>query len=62
MILKSGKKTIFYISSTIIGTFVLLLHQCVQTRNIEVSSLSSQPLPHIRFKLFIVRETYPTQL
>jgi hypothetical protein len=57
------KKHLFLdISSTNIDTFVLSLYQCVETRSIEVFWLLSQPLPRLRFNLFVIGETFATQL
>jgi hypothetical protein len=38
------------------------LYQCVETRSIEVFWLLSQPLPRLRFNLFVISETFATQL
>jgi hypothetical protein len=44
------KKHLFLdISSTNIDTLVPSLYQCVETRNMEVCWLLSQPFPHLRF-------------
>jgi hypothetical protein len=42
-------------------TLVPSLYQCVETRRAEVFWLLSQPLPYLRFHLFI-SETFATQL
>jgi hypothetical protein len=55
MIFKTGeeKKHVFLdVSSANINTFVQSLYQCVETREPEVFWLLSEPLPHLRFKLF----------
>jgi hypothetical protein len=44
-----------------IDTLVPSLYQCVETRSTEISSLLSQPLPHHRFNLFVISETFATQ-
>jgi hypothetical protein len=49
-------------SSTNIDTLVPSLYQCVETRSIEVFWLLSQPLPHLRFNLFVTSETFATFL
>jgi hypothetical protein len=43
-------------------TLVPSLYQSVETRSIEVFWLLSQPLPHLRFNLFVISETFATQL
>jgi hypothetical protein len=58
-----GKKTfISDISSNHIETHVPSLYQCVETRSTEVFWLLSQPLPHLRFNLFVISEKFATQL
>jgi hypothetical protein len=60
--IRTWKKHLFiHISSTNIDTFVPLLYQCVKTRSIEVFWLLSQPLPHLRYNLFIISETCSTK-
>jgi hypothetical protein len=49
------------ISSTNTDTLVSSLYQCVETRSGNSFELLSQPLPHLRFNLFI-SETFATQL
>jgi hypothetical protein len=49
-------------SSTDIETLVPSLYQCVETRIIEVFCLLSQPLPHLRFNLIVISQTFSTQL
>jgi hypothetical protein len=44
------------------STLAPSLYQCVETRNTEVFWLLSQPLQHLRFNLFIISETFVTQL
>jgi hypothetical protein len=56
------KHLFFHISSTNIDTLVPSLYQCVETRNVEVFLLLSQPLPHLRFNYFVISETFATQL
>jgi hypothetical protein len=53
-------KNIYF--STNIDTLVPSLYQCVETRSIEVFWLLSQPLPHLRFNLFVISETFVTFL
>jgi hypothetical protein len=61
--IRTWKKQLFLdISSTNIGTLVPSLYQWVETRSIEVFWLLSQPLPHLRFNLFLIRETSANQL
>jgi hypothetical protein len=55
------KKLFLDISSTIFDTSVPPLYQCVETRSIEVFKLLSQPLPHLRFNLFVISETFATK-
>jgi hypothetical protein len=50
------------ISSANIDTLVPSLYQCVETRSIKVFSLFTQTLPHLRFNLVVISETFPTQL
>jgi hypothetical protein len=49
-------------SSTNADTLVPSLYQGVETRSTEVFCLLSQPLPHLRFNLFVISETFATQL
>jgi hypothetical protein len=57
------KKHLFLdISSTNIDTLAPSLYQCAETRSTEVFSLLSQPLPHLRFNLFVMSETLAIQL
>jgi hypothetical protein len=61
--IRTWKKHLFLdISSINIDKFDPLLYQCVETRSIEVSWLLSQPLPHLGFNLFVISETFATQL
>jgi hypothetical protein len=46
---------------TVVDTLVPLLYQCVETRSIEFSLLS-QSLLHLRLNLFVISETFATQL
>jgi hypothetical protein len=56
------KKRLFLdISSTNIVTFVPSLYQFIETRSIEVFRLLSQPLPHLRFNLLLISETFATK-
>jgi hypothetical protein len=48
------------ISTTNIDTLVSSLYQCVETRGI-VFWLLSQPLPHLRFNLFVISEKFSTK-
>jgi hypothetical protein len=50
------------ISYTNIDTLVPSLYQCVETCSIEVFSLLSQPLSHLRFNLFVISETFATKV
>jgi hypothetical protein len=50
------------IYSANIDKHVPAIYQCVETSNIEVFSLFSQPFPHFRFNFFIMSETFATQL
>jgi hypothetical protein len=53
-----GKKLLFLdITSTNIDILVPSLYHCVETCSIEVFSL-----PHLRFNLFVINETFATQL
>jgi hypothetical protein len=55
----SNLKEIFLdISSTYIYTLVPSLHQYVKTGSIEMS----QPLPHFIFNIFVMRETFATEV
>jgi hypothetical protein len=61
--IRTWKKKIFLdISSTNIDTLVPSLYYCVETRRIEVFRLLSQPLPHFCVNLFVISETFATQL
>jgi hypothetical protein len=63
MIFETGNHLFLDISSTNIDTFVPLLYQCsVETRNIKVFWLLPQPLPHLRFSLFVFSETFATNV
>jgi hypothetical protein len=50
------------ISSTNIDILVLSLYDCVKTRSVEVFCLLSQPLPQLRFNLFVIIETFSTEV
>jgi hypothetical protein len=53
------KKHLFLeIFSTNIDTLVPSLYRCVETRIIQVFWLLSQPLPHLRFNVFAIGETF----
>jgi hypothetical protein len=56
------KNVFLEISSTTIDTIVPMLYERIETRGIEVFWLLSQPLPHLRFNLFVISETFATQL
>jgi hypothetical protein len=43
-------------------TIVPSLYQCVETGSTEVFCLLSRPLPHLRFKLFVISETFATKI
>jgi hypothetical protein len=43
-------------------TFVSSLYQRVETSSIEIFGVLSQPLPHLRFNLFVIRETFATKV
>jgi hypothetical protein len=59
--IRTWKKHWFLDISTInIDALVPSLYHCVETRSIEVFWLLSQPLPHLRFNLFI-SETFATK-
>jgi hypothetical protein len=61
--IRTWKKYLFFdISSTKINTLVPSHCQCAETRRIAVFWLLSQPLPHLRFNLFLISETFATQL
>jgi hypothetical protein len=61
--IRTWKKHLFLdISSTNIDTLVPSLYQCVETHSMEVFWLLSQPLPHLRFNIFVISETFATQL
>jgi hypothetical protein len=50
------------IPSTNTDTLDPLLYRCAETRSTEVFWLVFQPLPHLRFNLFFISETFATQL
>jgi hypothetical protein len=52
------KHMLLYMSSTNTDTLAPSFYQCVETRSIEVFWLLSQPLPHLRFNLFVISETF----
>jgi hypothetical protein len=61
VIFEPGEKHLFLdISSTNIDTLVPSLYQRVETRNIEVFWLLSQPFPNLRFNYFVISETFAT--
>jgi hypothetical protein len=56
------KKHVFLdIFSTNIDTIIPSHYQCIETRRIEVFWLLSQPLPHLRFNLLVISETFTTK-
>jgi hypothetical protein len=57
-----GKHLFLDISSTNTDSFLRPLYQSVETRSIEVLWLLSQPLPLLRSILFVISETFATQL
>jgi hypothetical protein len=57
---KLGKNLFLDIFSTNIDT--PSLYQCVETHSTESFRLLSQPLPHLCFNLFVIIETFATQL
>jgi hypothetical protein len=57
--LEKKKKAFPDISST---NSVPSLYQCVETRSIQVFWLLSQPLPHLRFNVFVISEVFATFL
>jgi hypothetical protein len=61
-ILTWGTHLFLDISSTNIDTLVSSLYQCVETRSMEVFLLLSQPLPRLRFNLFVITETPATKV
>jgi hypothetical protein len=61
--IRTWEKYLFLnISPTNIDTFVPSLYQCVETHSIEIFWLFFQPLPHLRFNLFDISESFATQL
>jgi hypothetical protein len=63
VIFEPGEKHLFLdISSTNIDTPAPWLYQSVETRSTEVFRLFSQPLPHLRFNLFVISEKFAAQL
>jgi hypothetical protein len=56
------KHSFLDISSANIDTLVLSLYQCVEICNTEVFWLMCQQLPHLRFNIFVISETFATQL
>jgi hypothetical protein len=55
--IRNWKKHLYFdIYSTNNDTIVPSLYQCVETRSIEVFWLLSQPLPHLRFNLFVLEK------
>jgi hypothetical protein len=61
--IRTCKKHLFLdISSTNIDTLVPSLYQCVETRSIKVFWRLSQPIPHLRFNLFVISETFATRV
>jgi hypothetical protein len=61
--IRNWEKHLFLdISSTNSDTLVPSLYQCIETLSIEVFRLLSQPFPHLRFSLFVISETFATQL
>jgi hypothetical protein len=59
---RGGESLFLDTSSTNIDTTVPSLYQCVETRSTEVFWLLSQPIPHLRFNLFVISEIFATQL
>jgi hypothetical protein len=62
MAIKRKTSDILDISTTNIDTLVPLLYQCVKTRSVQVFWLLSQPLPHLRFNLFVISEKLATKV
>jgi hypothetical protein len=61
--IRNWKKHLFLdIFSTNTDTLVPSLYQCVETRSTEIFWLLSQPIPHLRFNLFVISETIATFL
>jgi hypothetical protein len=62
--IRTWKKMNFstYPPSTLIDTPVPSLYQCAETRSTQVFWLLSQPLPHLRFNLFVISETFATKV
>jgi hypothetical protein len=60
--LEKKKHSFLDISSTNIDTFVPSLYQCVETRSVQVFWLLPEPLPYLRFNLFVISETFSTFL
>jgi hypothetical protein len=59
-----GTKLLFLdISSSSINKLVPSLYRCVEIRNVEVfCELLSQPLPHLRFNVFVICDTFAPKL
>jgi hypothetical protein len=53
-----GKHLFLDISSININTLVPSLYQSVETRNVKVFRLLSQPLPHLRVNFLVISETF----
>jgi hypothetical protein len=63
MLYSNLEKHVFLdISSMNIDVLVPSFYPCVETRNKEVFQLLSQQHPHFRFNLFVISETFVTQL
>jgi hypothetical protein len=56
--IRKREKIFLGISSSNIDTLVPSLYQCVETRSLEVYWLLSQPLPYLRFNLFVISEMF----
>jgi hypothetical protein len=57
-----GEHLFLDISSTNFDALVPSRYQCVETCSIEIFWQLSQPLPQLRFNLFVISETFATQL
>jgi hypothetical protein len=63
VIFEHGKDSFLDIHSSNIDTLVPSLYQSFEPRNIEVFlAVVSQTLPHLRFNLFVISETFATKL
>jgi hypothetical protein len=63
-VIRTSKKEHLFLDlfSNNIDSLVPSLYQCVETLSIEAFWLLSQPRPQLRFNLFVISETFATQL